>query len=40
MQHELVTEPFRHGQDGTIRVPAGPGLGIDVREDVVAKYRF
>jgi L-alanine-DL-glutamate epimerase-like enolase superfamily enzyme len=40
MQHELVTEPFAHDPDGTIAVPAKPGLGIDVREDVVSKYRL
>jgi L-alanine-DL-glutamate epimerase-like enolase superfamily enzyme len=39
MQHELVTEPMAH-RDGWVYPPAGaPGLGIDVREDVVDRYR-
>lgn len=39
MQHELVPEPFRH-REGFIEVPTGPGLGIEVDERVVDKYRF
>jgi L-alanine-DL-glutamate epimerase-like enolase superfamily enzyme len=39
MQDELVVAPFKQ-KDGWIDVPKGPGLGIEVREDVVAKYRF
>ncbi len=39
MQDELVVSPFKQ-KDGWIDVPTAPGLGIEVREDVVAKYRF
>jgi L-alanine-DL-glutamate epimerase-like enolase superfamily enzyme len=39
MQDELVVSPFKQ-KDGWIDVPKAPGLGIEVREDVVAKYRF
>lgn len=39
MQDELVTTPFKQ-QNGWIDVPMSPGLGVDVREDVVEKYRF
>lgn len=39
MQHELVAEPFR-ARDGVIEVPMRPGLGIEVDESVLARYRF
>lgn len=39
MQHELVTEPFDH-VDGWAYPPTGPGLGIEVIEDVVDRYRL
>ena len=39
MQNELITEPFAH-KDGWVYPPLGkPGLGIEVIEDVVNKYR-
>ena len=40
MQHELVSAPFAHDRDGTIAVPSAPGLGVDVQDAVVEKYRF
>ncbi len=39
MQHELVREPIEQ-HEGWVEPLPGPGLGIDVREDVVEKYRF
>lgn len=39
MQHELVEQPFAHA-GGYMYAPAGAGLGVTVREDVVEKYRF
>jgi L-alanine-DL-glutamate epimerase-like enolase superfamily enzyme len=40
MQHELVSEPFKQ-RDGWVDVPMDkPGLGIEVDESVVAKYRL
>jgi len=39
MQHELVTEPFWH-TNGYISPPDKPGLGIEVIESVVEKYRM
>jgi len=39
MQHELVDEPFVQ-RDGWIDVPRRPGLGVEVREDVLRKYQF
>lgn len=39
MQHELVDEPFGQ-QDGYIEVPMKPGLGVEVKESVLQKYRF
>jgi L-alanine-DL-glutamate epimerase-like enolase superfamily enzyme len=40
MQHELVAEPFAH-VDGWVLPPVErPGLGIEVLEDVVDRYRL
>ena len=39
MQHELVTNPIGH-VDGWVSPPEGPGLGVDVDETVVRRYRF
>jgi L-alanine-DL-glutamate epimerase-like enolase superfamily enzyme len=38
MQHDLVTTPFEH-VDGWVYPPGGPGLGIEVVEEVVEGYR-
>jgi L-alanine-DL-glutamate epimerase-like enolase superfamily enzyme len=38
MQHELVARPFEH-RDGWMYPPEGPGLGIEVIEEVVDFYR-
>jgi len=39
MQNELITEPFTH-KDGWVYPPLGkPGLGIEIIEEVVNKYR-
>lgn len=38
MQHELVEAPFEH-QQGWVYPPGGPGLGIDVKDEVVDRYR-
>ena len=35
---DLIAEPMNYA-DGAVRVPDGPGMGIDVDEDKVAKYR-
>ena len=39
MQHELVAEPFAQ-KNGWIDVPMKPGLGVEIRESVVDKYKF
>jgi L-alanine-DL-glutamate epimerase-like enolase superfamily enzyme len=38
MQHDLVTKPFGH-VDGWVYPPTGPGLGIEVIDDVVDGFR-
>jgi L-alanine-DL-glutamate epimerase-like enolase superfamily enzyme len=38
MQHELVKAPFEH-IDGWVYPPTGPGLGIEVIDEVVDRYR-
>jgi L-alanine-DL-glutamate epimerase-like enolase superfamily enzyme len=39
MQHELVDSPFEQA-GGYVQVPEAPGLAVNVREDVVKKYRL
>jgi L-alanine-DL-glutamate epimerase-like enolase superfamily enzyme len=39
MQHELIDEPFKQ-TGGWIDVPMKPGLGVEPREEVLAKYRL
>jgi L-alanine-DL-glutamate epimerase-like enolase superfamily enzyme len=38
MQHDLVAEPFEH-VDGWVYPPTRPGLGIEVIDEVVDRYR-
>lgn len=38
-QHELVAEPIEHA-DGFMPQPSGPGLGVEIREDVVDALRL
>jgi D-galactarolactone cycloisomerase len=38
MQHDLVTRPFGH-VEGWMYPPVGPGLGIEVIDEVVDRYR-
>jgi L-alanine-DL-glutamate epimerase-like enolase superfamily enzyme len=38
MQHDLVAKPFEH-VNGWVFPPTGPGLGIEVNEDVINGYR-
>jgi L-alanine-DL-glutamate epimerase-like enolase superfamily enzyme len=39
MQHDLVAVPFAH-RDGWVYPPEGPGLGIEIVDDVVEHYRL
>lgn len=39
MQHELVSDPWAQS-DGYLEVRDAPGLGVQVREDIVEKYLF
>jgi L-alanine-DL-glutamate epimerase-like enolase superfamily enzyme len=39
MQNELVTDPFVH-TNGMIAVPTAPGLGIEVIDSVLERYRL
>ena len=35
---EDITEPFVLNEDGTITVPEGPGIGVEVRPDALEKF--
>lgn len=35
----MVKEPLRLETDGCLCVPVGPGLGVEVDEEVLARYR-
>jgi O-succinylbenzoate synthase len=35
---DVVDPPFVLNPDSTVSVPTGPGLGVNVREDIIAKY--
>ena len=37
-REELVAEPFKIDADGNVAIPTGPGLGIEINEEVVKKY--
>ena len=39
MQHELVRTPIEQ-RDGWVAPPDAPGLGVEVDETVVQRYRF
>ena len=40
MLREIIANPLQLESDGTICVPQGPGLGIEIDEKAVAKYRI
>lgn len=35
---EIILNPFRIEADGTLHVPTGPGLGIELNPDAIARY--
>ncbi len=37
-KEDIVRPEFRLEADGTIRVPTGPGIGVEVLEDRVEKF--
>lgn len=34
----MLAEPVRVDRDGTVRIPQGPGLGLELDEEVIARY--
>ena len=40
LRHELTHERFAIDAEGFVHVPEGPGLGVTVDEDTVARYRI
>jgi L-alanine-DL-glutamate epimerase-like enolase superfamily enzyme len=39
LREELIFEPFRIDGEGWVRMPEGPGLGIEINEEIIRKYR-
>lgn len=39
LAHDLVRRPLPLEPDGTFRLPTGPGLGVEVDEDAIARFR-
>ena len=39
LRDELFTTPLTIDQDGTVALPAGPGLGVTLNPDTIEKYR-
>jgi L-rhamnonate dehydratase len=39
LSREMVKEPLRM-QDGYLAVPSGPGLGVEVNEQTIERYRI
>ena len=39
LRHELTRERFAIDDDGFVAVPEGPGLGVTVNEETIARYR-
>jgi O-succinylbenzoate synthase len=37
-REDVIDPPFRLTERGTLSVPRGPGIGVEVREDVIARY--
>jgi L-alanine-DL-glutamate epimerase-like enolase superfamily enzyme len=40
LRTELLTEPIAPGRDGLVQVPHGPGLGIELNDDLVERFRW
>ncbi|MDH7500730.1 MAG: mandelate racemase/muconate lactonizing enzyme family protein, partial [candidate division NC10 bacterium] len=39
LREELIPEPIRIDSGSRVRMPSGPGLGIEINEEVIQKYR-
>lgn len=39
VRHAVLTEPIRH-RGGIVRIPEGPGLGVEVDREAVARFRI
>ncbi len=39
LREELIQEPFRIDGESRVRMPEGPGLGIEIDDEILRKYR-
>ncbi len=39
MRNEIVTQPVENVEDGFLKLPTGPGLGVEINEAAAAKYK-
>ena len=39
LREELAAEPFAADGEGRVSIPSGPGLGVDLDEDAIERYR-
>jgi L-alanine-DL-glutamate epimerase-like enolase superfamily enzyme len=40
LRTRLLVDPIMPGPDGSVTVPSGPGLGIELNEETVDRYRW
>jgi L-alanine-DL-glutamate epimerase-like enolase superfamily enzyme len=40
LRTDLTVEPIVPNRDGIVKVPEKPGLGIELREDTIERYRI
>ena len=40
MLRDIIRNPIAFEKDGTLAVPEGPGLGVEIDEETVSRYRI
>ena len=39
LREELVTKPLKIDREGYVRLPEGPGLGLELNKETIEKYQ-